>query len=209
MANTPPPSRAAFTRNRPDQERLALVVLEGPGANASVHVRAQYNPHEVQVDRVVEWNEHTALDGTTSLQYTRPKPRTMTLELFFDCYELPGVDLTADLAALAFMTEPSDPASRKDIERRPPLVGVVNGRIPNFRALIESLAVKVTMFDRAMKPVRATVAIKLKEVVASPAQELVNPASVRRANCLRWAPARGSPPEERDAAFAAMLDELE
>jgi hypothetical protein len=44
------------------------------------------------------------------------------------------------------------------------LLRVTNGPIPNFQYVLESLVVKVTMFDRSGRPVRATASVTFKEL---------------------------------------------
>jgi hypothetical protein len=185
------PASKSFSRNPVDQARLAIVVLEG----AEYHLRAHYNPHEVQYEKAIGWNEKSLRGDHPHLDYTSAKARTMSLDLFFDCFELTGETLQDDLDTLARMTVPSNPESRNEENRRPPIVQIVNGPLPNFRCVIESVAVKVTMFDRLMRPVRATVNIKLKEVKAE--REARDPVSLPRANFLEWTK------PEQEAQYAA------
>lgn len=161
MPDDPKPFRAAFRRNRNDSERLALVVVEGP--LAGTFVRAHYNPHEVSYDRTTTWNPQRQLGAAPEVQHTQDGIRTMTVELMFDCFELPGETLEDDLATLEAMMTAPDPEG-DDAARKPPVLDLANGPITGFRCVITSLAVKVTMFDRTMKPVRATASLKLTEV---------------------------------------------
>src|SRR5678815_3950659 len=62
------------------------------------------------------------------------------------------------------MTLPLNPESKDEAERRPPMLELTHSPIESFRCVIESLIVKVTMFSRAMQPVRATATVKFKEV---------------------------------------------
>ena len=174
------PASKPFARNSNDQARLAIVVLDGP----EYHVRAHYNPHQVQYQHDVGWDEWPLGE----LTYDATKARTMTLELFFDCFELPGETLAEDLAMLERMTLAPEPAGRDPQLRRPPIVEIINGPVPGFRCVIESVAVKVTMFDKLMRPVRANVTVKLKEVKDERKHDR-DPTSLPRASYLAWTPA--------------------
>jgi hypothetical protein len=155
-----PPAKR-FARNLPDTQRLALVSLEGD----QLDVRAQFNPREVQVDKSIAWNEQrTRGENAPHLEYTNGNSRTMTLELLFDCYEDRSASVQPALDTLHRMALAPNPGGRKQTDRMPPVLEVVNGPIKGFRCVIESLAVKATMFDAQMNPVRATVNLKLKEV---------------------------------------------
>jgi hypothetical protein len=155
-----PPAKR-FARNLPDTQRLALISLEGD----QLDVRAQFNPREVQVDKSIAWNEQrTRGENAPHLEYTNGNSRTMTLELLFDGFEDRSGSVEPALDALHRMALAPNPGGRKQTDRMPPVLEVVNGPIKGFRCVIESLAVKATMFDAQMIPVRATVTLKLKEV---------------------------------------------
>lgn len=159
------PTPQAFARNTADKERLTIVALDPLNDKNRVGaVRAHYNPKEVQIDKTVTWNEHKATgQNEPDYQYTAGNPRTMSMELFFDCAEIKGGHLEPELEALQLMTLAINPKG-SETERRPPLLEINPGPIPNFRCVLESLTIKVTMFNRQMQPVRATAQIKLKEL---------------------------------------------
>jgi len=155
----PSPARA-FSRNSPDNKRLLITAVDGFKGD----VRAHYNPKEVTIEKTVTWNEHKA-NGKNEpyYEYTSGGPRSMTMELFFDVAEVTDNTIEAELEVLQRMTMAVNPTG-KDEERRPPLLKVTNGPIKEFSCVIESLNIKVTMFNRNMEPVRATATIKLKEL---------------------------------------------
>src|SRR5436853_1232089 len=99
------PEQNQFARNRADSERLALVVVEGP----QYHLRAHYNPSEVQFERTVSWSAAPQPGAGKELNYQGDVPRTMSLDLFLDCFEVTGQTLTEDLDTLARMTVAADP----------------------------------------------------------------------------------------------------
>lgn len=175
------PASKQFTRNLADQARLALVVIDGP----EYHLRAHFNPSEVQFERGVDWAEQNHRGKQPSLHYSGTKVRSMSLDLFLDCFELKGETLEEELDTLQRMLVAPDPSARDDAKRRPPVIELVNGPITGFRCVIESIAVKVTAFNNAMKPIRATVSLKLKEVEGHEGEQR-DPVSLPRMNYLAW-----------------------
>jgi hypothetical protein len=143
-----------FTRNRPDETRLAIVECEGPGA-----LLAHYNPKEMAFDKQVAWKD----DGF-GLQYTgEVHGRKLTLELFLDCYETDG-NLEPELETLHRLTLPLEPDSSDPIKRCPPVVRLGNAPFESLEYVIEAVSVKITMFvDK--RPVRATATVTFKEVM--------------------------------------------
>ena len=139
--------------------KLQVIGLEG--AAKGVVVEAQFNPKEISIDKSVPWQLQKQ-KGPGDLQYTGGEPKTMSLELMFDTFESGG-DVQAAIDRL-------DRLSDVDAGlKRPPKVKVVcgvggaAGMIPNFESVIESVAVKYTMFDGDGRPVRATVGLRFKE----------------------------------------------
>ena len=154
------PSPQHFRRNIPDNQRLLIAAVDGFGGQ----VRAHFNPKEVSYDKKVTWSE-TKTKGANEpyYQYTSGTPRTMTMELLFDRYEV-GDTVEVELQTLQRMAIALDPKSKKESERRPPILEIRNGPIPNFRCVLESLAVKVLMFNQEGRPVRATATVTFKEL---------------------------------------------
>jgi hypothetical protein len=149
-----------FHRNSQDEDRVLITAVDG----FQGHVRAHFNPKEIQFEKTVGWQSHkTTGSNEPYFEYTAGEPRTMSMELLFDSFELKGVTIENELQILARMSLAMNPVGKPE-ERRPPLLEITNGPIPQFRCVLESLAVKVTMFDRTMRPVRATVNVKFKEL---------------------------------------------
>jgi hypothetical protein len=155
------PTPQRFSRNIEDKGRLLITAVDGFGG----HVRAHFNPKEVQFDKKVNWNEKKAAGHNEPyFEYTSGTPRSMTMELLFDRFEVKDETVEPELQTLQQMTMALDPKSKKESERRPPLLKVTNGPIPNFQCVLESLMIKVTMFDRQGRPVRATATVTFKEL---------------------------------------------
>ncbi len=141
--------------------RCTLVNLDQPGNQ----VEAYFNPKEIGIEKKVPWNAHgTSKADVPALEFTNAGPKTLTFELFFDCYE-DKLDVhrahVADLEALTMIT----PGSQGK-DKHPPRVKVVWGdkSFLDFAGVITSLAVKYTMFLPDGTPVRASCTITLQEI---------------------------------------------
>lgn len=147
----------SFSRNA--VTKLLIVNLEGGGA-----VEAHYNPKEIEVTKTVPWQKHKDSKADEPwLEFTGAEGRTLSMELLFDSFEDGGQTVDGPLTALTVMAKIKQQDGPEE-QRRPPLLAVRNGPFAgDFKCVIESLSIKVTMFNQANKPVRATVNIKLKE----------------------------------------------
>lgn len=162
----------------PDSGQLASLTIFSPDdPSSNFQVEAQYNPKELEITRAVPWQKHqftnlgspktmkeaAAERGHLSLEFTGTDSRSITVELLFDGFEKnqsvsPQVDKLEKLATVR------DPQSPFEDMRRPYRCVVVWGEtLRNFRCVIESLAIKYTMFSRSGVPLRATCIVKLKE----------------------------------------------
>jgi len=161
------PTPQHFRRNIPDDQRLLITAVDGFGG----HVRAHFNPREVSFDKKVNWNEQKAAGHNEPyFEYTSGTPRSMTMELLFDRFEVEGQTVEPELQTLQLMAIALDPQSKKESDRRPPLLKITNGPIKDFQCVLESLAVKVTMFNRQGQAVRATANVTFKELRIKGAQ---------------------------------------
>jgi Contractile injection system tube protein len=144
----------------------------GSTDNRDLTVSAQYNPKEIDVAHQTNWKDYDAINGRVArddndivdLEYTGTSPRVMSLELLFDGYEL-NRSVFGQIQVLRVMAAARDEFSNEPHLRRPHLCVVAWGEkdLRNFRCVIESLAVKYTMFGKGGEVLRATCAIKLKE----------------------------------------------
>jgi len=152
---------------------------------SSLHVEAQYNPKELQVDKMIPWTKANQANQSNSkgihLEFTGAEGRTMTVEMMFDGYEknesvANKVKILEDLASVI------EVEGSKEDERRPHRCTISWGKgngLPRFDCVIEHLSTKYTMFSPVGVPLRATCTVKLKEA---------NVVSMKKA-----APAGGAP----------------
>jgi hypothetical protein len=138
--------------------KLKIISLEN-----GITVVAQFNPKEVQLDKAVPWQKQKK-KGPADLEYTGGEPKTMSLELLFDGFEL-NRPIAGEIAALHGLTEHVNDGDKK----RPPKVKVVWGpgtdtvSLPKFEGVVESVSVKYQMFAPDGMCLRATATVKLKE----------------------------------------------
>lgn len=148
-------------RTRDPTTQLRLISVD-PGWDGQV--TAQYNPKELQIDKTAAWSGSPGLNGNVAaFQFQGSEGRTVSMELFLDAYEA-GQTVHDDLGSLTAMMLVKDPASRDESQRRPPLLRMVNGPLHGFVCVLESLSIKVVMFDSQYRAARAVVSVKLKEV---------------------------------------------
>ena len=148
----------------------------GSADDTTLSVVAHYNPKEIDVALQTNWEDEMALNSMVAdkhrdivhdIQYTGSPARSMALELFLDYYEPYGterVSVEEVVQRLNLLASPRDEHSDNPQLRRPHMCLVAWGAGRRaFRCVIESLAVKYTMFSRDGVPVRAVCTLKLKE----------------------------------------------
>ena len=145
-------------------ERATIEVLEG--ANAGTRITVMFNPAEYSIERSNAYKA-TAIPGLSGplLQFINGEADQLAMELFIDDYTDPpdnaadGVE--ARLAAMAALLEID-----RDLHAPPP-VRFVWGRL-NFKAIIEKLSRKITLFRPEGTAARATLSIAFKEYKTLP-----------------------------------------
>ena len=177
----------ALKKDSTGTAKFWILSLDEPG----IAVSAQFNPKELQIDRGVPWSppgeagkENKKKGGGgkkdapagINLEFTGAKGRTLSVELLFDEYEAkdkvdPGFNVTVATAVsnLEKLASVRKPGSAVEDERRPHHCVCAWGTAlrsaegNKFKCVIDSIATKYTMFDRAGNPLRATVTLKLQE----------------------------------------------
>jgi hypothetical protein len=142
--------------------KLKIICVEGTEDGKAV--AAQFNPKEIQVDKSVPWQKQKKAKNPADLEFTGAEPMTMGVELMFDGYETGNSVQDIVNQVLKF-------ASVDEGLKRPPKVKVIWGiatsdttvDVPEFTAVIESVATKYTMFAANGAVLRATVNVKFKQ----------------------------------------------
>jgi hypothetical protein len=146
---------AVLVAARSDALNTAEVIPLETGAPAVV---AQFNPTEITIDKAVPWKKHKSSVGDSpTLEFTGAEPKTLSVELFFDTFEL-GQDVYQTHVQMLEKLALIDPTLN-----RPPLVLFVWQGFPSFTGVVESLSVKYTLFLADGTPVRATCALRLRQ----------------------------------------------
>lgn len=128
--------------------------------------KVQYNPKEFKFDKPVQWQAHDEQGTESTLEFQKAQPASMQVELYFDTTG-DGTDVRATwVNQLLELTNPNvTPTSGEAAElgkRRPPRVRFVWGEF-ELVGVIESVNVTYMMFGSGGKPLRAKVAITMKE----------------------------------------------
>jgi hypothetical protein len=142
--------------------------------NSLLQVEAQYNPHEIQIEKAIPWAQHSVRDNRSwfrrddqkqaDLEFTGAPGRAMSLELLFDGFEKNN-SVESDAELLEELASVKDPESTEDEPRRPHYCVVTFGAdgMRPFRCVIESVTTKFTMFSDKGAPLRALCSVKLRE----------------------------------------------
>jgi nucleoid-associated protein YgaU len=133
------------------------------GPNLPAVIPVQFNPPEYTIAKASQIAE-IAIPGIDApiLQFVRGQTRTLALELFFDTTRLGSSEsrvvdvrlLTDSVAALGRM-QPNTHA--------PPRITFIWGLGLSFRAIVDNVQQKFTLFNAAGIPVRATLTVSFKE----------------------------------------------
>jgi nucleoid-associated protein YgaU len=133
------------------------------GPNLPAVIPVQFNPPEYAIGKAAQIAE-IAIPGIDApiLQFVRGQTRTLALELFFDTTRLGSseakvldVRLMTDLVAELGRIQPKTHA--------PPRITFIWGMGLSFRAIVDNVQQKFTLFNPAGIPVRATLTVSFKE----------------------------------------------
>jgi nucleoid-associated protein YgaU len=128
-------------------------------------IEALFNPNQLSFNRSVGWQKQGAAQrDVPELQFTHAEPRTLTLDLFFDTYDVPGDDkkdvrkkYTDKVLHLTTVEQHGD-------KHRPPVCRLRWGSTGYFfQGVLEKLDQKFTMFMADGTAVRATLNCTFKE----------------------------------------------
>lgn len=139
-----------------------------------------FNPAQLAISRSNTWTgESMPGRGVPRLRYAGARPGTMAVELFFDTTN-DGSDVTKYTGKiLALMdVDSSLPGSNETTHNaRPPYVTFHWGDLHSYKAVIAHLDLTFTYFSSAGTPLRATLALVLRQYEESKAFGPQNPTS--------------------------------
>ncbi|HEY0251082.1 MAG TPA: hypothetical protein VGC41_06120, partial [Kofleriaceae bacterium] len=154
----------------PPGNKFMIGSVTGP----KVDIIAQYNPKELSRQSSTTWNPHQNTSKQQSpepggkqgqvVEFGNTAPRTISFELLFDGYEegLSVAPTVKQLEDLTLPTNMNDPV----VENRHPAMCVAVWGSQQMRCVVQSVATKLTMFDKSGEPLRASCTVALLEVDA-------------------------------------------
>ena len=147
--------------------KAKIKVLEGRNANDEITVH--FNPTEYAVEYGVSYQE-TAIPGLSNpiLQFVNGSAEMLTMDLLFDTYtDGGGRDVSEDTRKFTGLVGIDADT------HAPPRVEFIWGG-PPFKAVVEKISQRFTMFQGDGKPVRATLSVTFKQY-KSISEQLDNP----------------------------------
>lgn len=164
-------------------ERAYLQLYE-PSRDATLHkpgakldrVEFQFNPRELTLAKQASWAREKAAGSAVSAapQFLGPDPSTLNLEMFLDASEKHDKSVVDTVDVLFRCCVPT--AQSHDQDRgSPPWVIFRWGGITGFLSYIASVSARYTLFTPEGVPIRAVVAVVLKEIAGEPPRQ--NPTS--------------------------------
>lgn len=139
-----------------------------------------FNPAQLQLTRVNRWEGQARPGrGVPRLRYAGSEPGSLAVDLFFDTTH-DGTPVTKYTGAIVQLMEidPSLPGSDEVTgNARPPAVTFHWGDLHSFKAVVASLDLTFTYFSSTGTPLRARLALLLRQYEASHAFGPQNPTS--------------------------------
>lgn len=133
------------------------------GPNLPAVIPVQFNPPEYTIAKASQIAE-IAIPGIDApiLQFVRGQTRTLALELFFDTTRLGSSE--ASVSDVRAMTDLVAGLGRMQPNTHaPPRITFIWGVGLSFRAIVDNVQQKFTLFNPAGVPVRATLTVSFKE----------------------------------------------
>jgi hypothetical protein len=158
----------------PDKAYIALIQPE-PAGHEFDRVTFMYNPKEFSYKKSGQWAAKPAKGAKVAPppEFNGPQPMSLTVEVFLDAYET-GHDIQATIDKLTSCCVPlADTLTRK--KPSPPWVLFGWGHVVHLTAFVQSVDVKVTLFDTEGKPLRASCTVAMQEIPEEVAKQ--NPTS--------------------------------
>jgi nucleoid-associated protein YgaU len=125
-----------------------------------------FNPSSYSISKTLNWNEQKNINlNASTLKFGGSTSRDLTLELFYDVTETPGIDVRVETNKMVALTR------LKRDGTKPPRVKITWGdgtqdrfNFP-FIGVVSQLTQKFTLFRADGKPVRATLNVTFKETL--------------------------------------------
>jgi nucleoid-associated protein YgaU len=133
------------------------------GPNLPAVIPVQFNPPEYTLAKAAQIAE-IAIPGIDApvLQFVRGQTQTLALELFFDTTRI-GSSLTKVVDVRVMTNMVAQLGRIQPNTHAPPRVRFIWGLGLSFRAIVDNVQQKFTLFNPAGIPVRATLTVSFKE----------------------------------------------
>lgn len=161
-------------------EKATLQALEPSGNPRGKPIAVLFNPHEYTLEKSNSFSQ-TALPGlqTPLTQYTSGGAETLSMELFFDTYtDKAGEDVRQYTRAVTDLM-------LIDADLHAPPVCLFQWGKVNFKAVLERVQSRYTMFLPDGTPVRAVLTVTLREYKTL-AEQLPSPPRQSADRTKRW-----------------------
>jgi hypothetical protein len=143
---------------------LVAATLKGTVGGSEVKVPCHFNPNEIAISKTVDYTENEVIGmNIPKVEFKQGKPMTITLNLFFDStMDNSNVRKVTDKLWKFVMIDTSvkDAASQKS---RPPEITFTWEQF-TFKGVVTSMTHTYILFSELGAPLRAKVAISLKQI---------------------------------------------
>jgi nucleoid-associated protein YgaU len=158
-------------------ERASLRVDDGDPQ--TTELRFMYNPAELSTSKSSTWSRPQARGATSTArpEFQGANPQSVSMEIWFDAWDDPSVDVTARVKTLFEWTRPTQSSIDRQTPR-PPVLRFEWGTstvLADFRGYLKSVQAKYVLFKPDGSPIRASCSLSLEEVPEEPAGQ--NPTS--------------------------------
>ena len=178
-------------------ELAKAVIIVVDGMRTGQVVPCMFRPKEYSIAKQNRWEPGEAKGrGTPPLEFRGGGASTLTMELFFDTYELMLDVRNHTKQVLELMAIDPDLRDPTTARGRPPMVRFQWGTVISFKAVITSITQRFTMFIPDGSPVRATLTVTFQEAEESGRFPFQNPTTaskpgfktrvVKEGECLDW-----------------------
>lgn len=153
------------TSQKLEKAYLSILPPGKGGGGAKKKIKFAFNPRDYTISKSANWSsvpQRGTKDGGEP-QFTGAHGRSLDLEIFLDVTDSASASVTKDVEALFACCEPTSESLQKN-QPSPPTVIFGWGSRVTFRAYVESVSAKFTMFRQSGEPVRATCSLKLSEI---------------------------------------------
>jgi len=132
------------------------------GPNLPPVIPVQFNPTEYSITKGAQIAE-IAIPGIDSpiLQFVRGQTQTLSMELFFDTTQFGMGEAAVDVRTITDLM--FQLVKIQSNTHAPPRIRFIWGAGLNFRAIVENIAQKFTLFNPLGIPLRATLTVGFKE----------------------------------------------